>query len=396
MRILILTTDFKPRTGGVAELGYRVARGLAELGHHVTVVANDVETDDPALADEPFSLRRVFPRRPPRSARTPGGMWRVLRWTWRARRAIDAAIRETRADVVMTGNFNPLWCGLLDGSHLPYAVYLHGEDLASGIYTRLFWRKRRMKRLLRGAGWVFCNSSYTLSLLEAMIGGTDRASVTGCGVDVGQIVEGAGRAEARSRLGWDDSPVLLTVARVVMRKGIDTTLRAIPAVLEQSPACRYAVIGDGPDRRRLEELAAELGLKDRTMFMGYVDEAVRRDAYLAADLYVMPSRPGDEGEVEGFGISFLEANAHGLAVVGSRAGGIPDAVENEVNGLLVAPDDPGELAGAIRTLLADPSRRAEMAARGKDRIRTRFNWSAISRHIAERLEGVARRRGAGR
>ena len=104
----------------------------------------------------------------------------------------------------------------------------------------------------------------------------------------------------------------------------------------------------------------------------------------------MPSRPGSMGEVEGFGISFLEANAYGLAAIGSTAGGIPDVVEDGVNGLLVPPNDSSTLADTICELLKDPQRAREMALAGQQRIREKFNWQKIVDTIEAQLIAAAK------
>jgi len=185
------------------------------------------------------------------------------------------------------------------------------------------------------------------------------------------------------------------VARLVLRKGIDTTLRALPLIRGTYPTARYAIIGEGPAQPELERITDELGLRACVQFMGFVPEAVKRDAYTASSLYVMPSRPGEQGEVEGFGISFLEANALWVAGVGSRAGGIPDAVADGETGVLVAPDDPADLARAVVELLGQPERCRAMARAGQERIRTRFNWRSIVDQIESRLTAAVTPRSGG-
>ena len=398
MRIFYLSTDFKPRTGGIAEMSYRIARELASRRHEVLVCTNRVDEDDPALQREPFMLRRAFDPRPVGSMRSVTGSTRAILWARSALRRMRQSATEFQPDIVLLGNYNSVWGGLsADANGWPYVQCLYGEELAAQLHTRVPGRAAKMRGILRSASWIFCVSHHSASLLTQLLGAPHEAvSVTGCGFPIEEIVDGDHRAEARRALRWDDAPTILTVARVVRRKGIDTTIRALPGILKAVPDCRYVVVGDGCDRGALEQLVMELGLMDRVEFLGQVSETVRRSVYLASDLYVMPSYPGDEGEVEGFGISFLEANAHGLTAIGSSAGGIPDAIEDGVNGLLVPPKDPQRVATAVTYLLCHPEVRTAMAEAGRRRIRERYNWPMICDVIEDGLERSLEKDGTGR
>src|SRR3989442_10965624 len=137
------------------------------------------------------------------------------------------------------------------------------------------------------------------------------------------------------------------------------TIRALPAVRAAVPAARYAVAGVGPRRPQLEALVAELGLGDAVRLLGPVADPHLPALYNAADLYVGASRRHDL-LVEGFGISLVEASACGLAVVGGRSGGVPDAVREGETGILVDPDDPAAIAAGINRLLVDDSLRQRL------------------------------------
>jgi phosphatidylinositol alpha-1,6-mannosyltransferase len=193
------------------------------------------------------------------------------------------------------------------------------------------------------------------------------------------------REQARRELGWGDEPVLITVATLVARKSIDTVIQSLPIVLEVIPACRYVIIGDGSERQALSALAEKLGVSQHVEFMGKVDDGRKHLLYRSSDVFVMVSRAVEYGVQEGFGITFLEANMHGLPVIGSRCGGIVEAVENGVNGLLVDQRAPDQVAGAVIALLRDPARRSHLARNGQERVRTRFNWPSIADRVAQRL-----------
>jgi phosphatidylinositol alpha-1,6-mannosyltransferase len=385
MKILFLATDFKPNTGGIAEVAYQVCRELGARGHEVTAMTVTVDGLPAMQTMETFQVRRMLPPIP----RTGTKLGRLLRRWLRERRArhdiLDFVGRE-QPDILFAGNYHSSWPAILPRTGRPWFIFLHGEEVARTRATRVPFRRRRMRRVIMGAAGTFWNSQYSRSLGEKLCGASPpRPTVTGCGFPVEGILENPDRAAARQRLGWNAGPVLLTVGRLVPRKGVGTVIAAMPEVLKKFPACRYAVIGDGPARAAFERQAHGLGLTGQVEFMGHVPEVVKRDAYVAADVFLMPSRSTEFSEVEGFGISFLEANAHGLPVIGSTQGGVPDAVSHGENGLLVDPQDMTGVADAVCALLDDPVARRTMAAAGQRRIRERFNWPAIVDLIETRL-----------
>ncbi|HTY08051.1 MAG TPA: glycosyltransferase, partial [Candidatus Edwardsbacteria bacterium] len=152
---------------------------------------------------------------------------------------------------------------------------------------------------------------------------------------------------------------------------------ALPAISATCPDLRYVVVGEGPDLPRLRSLAGELGVLDRVTFTGRLDDAAVVALYHACDLFLMPSRTTLEPpNVEGFGISFLEAAACGKPVIGGRSGGIPDAVIDGITGLLVDPNDPRQIAAAALAVLRDPGYARSLGKAGRERAAGR-SWAAV-------------------
>ncbi len=187
---------------------------------------------------------------------------------------------------------------------------------------------------------------------------------------------------AREKYGLDGGPWLLTVARLDSHKGIDTVIRALPAVRAAFPAVRYAVAGVGSRGPEFERLAAELGLEDAVKFLGFVADAELPAVYNAADLYVGASRRYDL-LAEGFGIALVEASACGLAVVAGDSGGVADAVRDGETGILVDPNDPAAVAAGITRLLADADVRRRMGAAGRRAVETYYNWDRVARDLIQ-------------
>jgi len=170
------------------------------------------------------------------------------------------------------------------------------------------------------------------------------------------------------------SPLLLTVARLVHRKGIDLVLHALPAVLKSCPGAMYWVVGEGPERSKLEKLARDLGISERVVFMGECSSQEVAVAYEMADLFVMTPRTNEaSGDVEGLGLTYVEAALAGLPCVGSLSGGVPEAIEHGVSGWLIPEEDSNALAEAVIEILQDPDLCSRMGQQGKARAQRLFS-----------------------
>lgn len=388
--MLLVCPDFKPNLGGEAELAFRLSVALEARGHSVAVLAPPspgTVPEDKILGD---ALVRSLDLAAFRSLNTIEG-W--LRWPVAMCRLIASLQRQMvnhRAEICLLASYRTWVVTALWVLSADYSLFLHGEDVTS--FTGHGWIKRHVfLRACRRAKWIFFNSSYSRQLLlDQLPTLASRSEVVGCGVPTTTDWTTERREEARHALGWDDEIVILTIARLVMRKGIDTVIRSLPSVLRAHPDCRYVVVGEGPDRRALREMARELGVSTRVVMMGRIDEETKAKVYAASDVYVMVSYPGPDGQREGFGIAFLEANLHGLPVVGSRCGGIPDSVVHEGNGLLVEPRDPPSVSTAVLRLLDNPSLCQRLVEYGRRRIQERLNWDAISERVGSRLDAVSR------
>jgi phosphatidylinositol alpha-1,6-mannosyltransferase len=270
------------------------------------------------------------------------------------------ALIVARDPITFAGNW---WPTALPLAILPrrirgkLAIFVHGSEVSpetSGI------RLRVMRWIFSRADSVLANSAFTLDLLKRA-GITKRVSVIPLGVDVLPIEPN--RA---------DEPTLLSVGRLVARKGQDKVIEAIGILRERFPTIRYEIVGEGPDRSRLEGLANELGLSRHVVFHGKLSQAAMRAAYARAWCFAMPVRQVGN-DVEGFGIVYLEAAMAKLPTIGGRDSGAADAIEDGVTGFLVDGLDAAAAADAIRRIIEDPDRARRMGELGFERAR-RFTW----------------------
>jgi phosphatidylinositol alpha-1,6-mannosyltransferase len=160
--------------------------------------------------------------------------------------------------------------------------------------------------------------------------------------------------------------VLLTVSRLYARKGVDRVIESLPMVLRRFPDLVYLIVGEGTYRPTLENLVARYGLGDNVVFAGAVPDYELTEHYGLGDVFVMANRVMPDGDTEGFGLVFIEANACGLPVIAGRAGGSVDAVTDQVNGLVVDGEDVAAIGAVIIRLFEDDRLRDALRVGGAE------------------------------
>jgi glycosyltransferase involved in cell wall biosynthesis len=169
---------------------------------------------------------------------------------------------------------------------------------------------------------------------------------------------------------------ILFVGRLIERKGVSHLVRALGALRQRTPA-RLVVIGDGPERSRLEQLARDVGVAAHVEFRGRVSNEELRHAYAAADVFVLPSVVDARQDTEGLGVVLLEAMNYAVPVIASEIGGITDIVQHERTGLLVPPGDEVALGRALSRVLTDSVLARTLGEAGRQHLREAFSWSRI-------------------
>lgn len=244
------------------------------------------------------------------------------------------------------------------------AVYIHGEEITTrdDYDTRL----ERRRRALLAAHHVVVVSRFTASVVADLLGpaGRDRIRLIENGVDIARFSPRPRPADLAGQYGLAGCFVFVSVCRLLEKKGIDHALRAFARVAAEFPDSRFLIVGDGPYRATLETIAADCGIADKVAFAGAVAEEELVDHYALGDVFVMPNRRLPNGDTEGFGLVFLEANACGLPVIAGSDGGSIDAVRDGQNGLLVDGTAIDAIAAAMLALRRDPALRAQLRQGG--------------------------------
>ena len=281
------------------------------------------------------------------------------------------AVTRERFDVVICSHINllPIAAAAAAAQRVPLLLVVYGIEA---------WKPPRglAAKLVKRASAVVAISEYTKRrFLEWSGVESSRVHVIPCCVNMKRFVVGPKRDDLLRKYRLRGRTVMLTVARLAGKeraKGIDEVLESLPALAREIPNISYLIVGDGPDRERLEEKAISLGVSNRVVFAGFVAEEEKVDHYRLADAYVMPGRG------EGFGIVYLEALACGVPIIASSLDASAEVVLNRSFGRVVNPDRPAELKAACVDVLAENNGirdvPRELALFSFARFKARWNW----------------------
>ncbi|RBO53186.1 colanic acid biosynthesis glycosyltransferase WcaL [Rhodovulum sp. BSW8] len=319
--------------------------------------------------------------------RRPGVFSRVLRLAWQARRpGLRGALYQLfylAEALILAGHLRRAGATHLHNhfaqasatvamlaaelAGLPFSFTLHGP---ADFLDPVGWR---LDEKIRRARFVACISHFCRSqaMIHARPADWPKLAIVHCGVEPDRY-----RRDPAPATGPVPARELLFVGRLAAVKGVPLLLEAMARLRAEHPGARLTLIGDGPERARIEAEAARLGLGDRVVFAGYRSQDEVAGALARSDLFVLPSF------AEGVPVVLMEAMAAGLPVIATRIAGIPELVEDGVSGRVVDPGSAAALTAAIGAVLADPGGAARMGAAGRDRVRAGFDVRAEALRLA--------------
>jgi phosphatidylinositol alpha-1,6-mannosyltransferase len=369
MRILMCGNSFGPRKGGSQTYAQEVASNLAALGQEIVFLTRSQSGHEEYDAGLPFEVIR-------RDGKVQLGalFFKKLR-----SERFDAVYVTHRADFAALANTASRILGK------PYFISVYGGEILHDF------RAQSVRRNLAAARAVIAISRYTKGLLAGLGVNTDKVHVIPCGTDPERFRPDIDPGQIRVRYALQGKKVILSVSRLVKRKGNANVILALPEVLRQVPLSHYLIVGDGPEKANLQKQVRDMGLEERVTFAGYADDEELAEYYAACDVFIMPSFAAHKGEnVEGFGIAYLEANACGKPVIGGRTGGVEDAIVDGETGILVDPLDVDDIAEALVRILGDDGRAEAMGCKGRERVVTEYNWRSVSEKILALIQRLAR------
>ena len=363
--IILATLEYPVQKGGIATYLANLVACFPKGSVHVLAPENPQSHDTDMRSDASIFRRNLLSR------------WLRPRWL-AALYWTDWLAKKERADMLIVSHVLPM--GLVARilkrrRGLPYAVIVHGMDVALALEAG-GWKRARARAVLEDAEVVVANSVHTAQLAEALGARKEKIALVrpspGFALDTvlpPDRIEAVRKFYAMPTIGY----TLLSVGRLVERKGFAEVIEAVALLKKDGRKVNLVIVGDGPDRRRLEALVNSHQVADLVTFLGEVSDEDLPGLYAAASVFVMaPKSIG--ADVEGFGIVYLEANLMGKPVIGSRVGGVADAVVDGKTGLLVEPGSGEAIAAAVRKLMDDPALAERLGSDGRKRVLEDFGW----------------------
>ena len=387
-RVALVAHDFAPKLGGMETVALALARGLLDRGVDVRVYTADRLGARVASGLPDGVVRPIFDP-------LPGARRIDLRADLLA--TIDA-ISTDPVDVVHLCHAGlGAWIPALRASTpAVVTVHVHGNDLlAPWVHHEgpVESYQRAVTDGLSAAHAVVAVSRFSRGLAAARGVPDETLSVIENGVDTRRFCPGPRDEALARRLGLGPADeVMLSVSRLAPRKGHRTVIAALARLAQSRPRLRFVFTGANDAlARELFALAEQLGVRDRLVATGFLATPDLPALYRLADVFVLAPDSLAPDDVEGFGVALLEAAATGAPTVGSRVGGVPEAIEEGVTGLLAEPGDAASLAGAVRAILGDEAYARALGERGRARVVARFDEGRATSALLARWSSIAAR-----
>lgn len=358
MNILMLSNEFPPTLGGVQTHVYELSRALVSQGHTVTVITRRHRNSWPRL--EILEGIRVI------RLRLSNSHWI---YNWQLNRAIKAMHQKHKIDVIHVHGMRPL--DATRKLNIPVIFTNHTSSFLRRIHQG--------NNVLHKMHIQLKHCAMILAPSEELVNASRLTGYSGPCMFIANGVDGLrfspGHSTLRQTLGISDGAIVAILARrLVAKNGVLHLAEALKRIQHQD--FHLIVAGDGADRPNFEALVREAPCAERVHMLGGVDNSRMPDIFRAANIAILPSL------MEATSIAGLEAMASGLALIGTRVGGIPVIIEENKTGLLVPPQDPDELAKAINQLVNAPERTLEMGMNAIIKVQNEFSWQRIATKTA--------------
>jgi phosphatidylinositol alpha-1,6-mannosyltransferase len=375
--ILCITNDFGPRAGGIETF----VHGLIERMPYGSVTVFTSQQGETAEYD-----RNWFDQFGVTVLRDSS---KILLPSLRVGREVRKIVRKRNIEQVFFGAAAPLGLlahGLRRAGVTRIVALTHGHEV---WWSKLWPFSWAIRRIGNGIDHLTYLGSFTKREISRALSKKARNSMVRIapGIDTKHFSPIADADKLKRELDLEDKRVIVSVGRLVHRKGQDTLVESLPAVLDEFPDAHLLFVGVGPHLEYIHKRAIQLGVLENISFVGRVQYAELPRFISVGEIFAMPSRSRLAGlEVEGLGIVYLEASACGLPIVGGLSGGAPDALIEGETGFAVDGLDPHAVAGAILTLLRDPAKAQAMGERGREWIIQEWEW----RHWSKKFNALFR------
>jgi len=372
--ILLVTNDFGPRAGGIESfvIGLLERIPVGEVVVYTSFQPDHESYDQKWLSD--YQVRVIRDKS------------KVLLPTPRVIRELQALIRQNSITKVWFGAAAPLgvasrWLRKAGATRI--VALTHGHEVWWSKIWPFSWA---ISEIGKQVDYLTYLGSFTKSALSPHIKDASKLIRVAPGIDTDHFSP-CDSMSLRQRHGLGSRPTIVSVGRLVHRKGQDRLIEALPKVLESIPDAALVLVGEGPHRKHLDALVNKYDLSGNVFFIGRINFAELPNYIGMGDVFAMPSRSRLFGlEVEGLGIVYLEASSCGLPVIGGSSGGAPDAVLDGETGYVVDGNDLTAISTQIVRLLSDEKLRKEMGGRGRKWAIENWRWEIWSKEFNKSLD----------
>ena len=374
--VLFVTNDFGPRAGGIETfvIGLIERRPFGQTIVYTSAQSGSEEYDQAWKSD--FGVTVIRDRA------------KILLPTPRVARNLARIIKESNIQVAAFGAAAPL--GLLSASMKKAGIrktvaLTHGHEV---WWAKVFPFNLALRRIGTTVDSLTFLGEFTQQAISHSLSKAAGAQMVKIapGIDVDHFIP-QDASQLRRELKLENKRVIVSVGRLVHRKGQDHLIQSLPEILKSVPDAHVLMVGQGPYLSHLKKLVAHHNVADHVSFIGRIQYAQLPQYICAGDVFAMPSRSRFFGlEVEGLGIVYLEASACGLPVIAGSSGGAPDAVLNGVTGFVVDGQNNQEIAAAAIRLLSDMDQAKKMGAAGREWIIENWRWEIWSQRFNKLLQ----------
>ncbi len=371
MRLLFITQDFPPQTGGIQTYSYELSKRIANKADYFCVLAPNNKGSTNFDEKSTFNIRRF---------NIPNTLLFLILLI-----RLPRIIKEKSIDTVFHAQWQTLWASVRakrKGKIKMIAAAAHARELLFNPFGKGFFGRRYeqyKRKMLRQVDIWYPVSDFTAGLLMKEGVDSTKIKVMINGTNPSQYYPKNVEAFKEKTVG-KSKKVILTVTRLVERKGVDLVINAMEDILKNVPDAFYLIVGEGQIKDKLQKMIDSKNLGRNVKLEGRVKYEELIDYYNMADVFVMPSKT-EIPDVEGFGIVFLEANACGKPVIGSNSGGIPSAIKHNYNGLIVEENNVEQLTVAILKVLSDSELAQKMGENGLKFVEEKANWNTVANNI---------------
>lgn len=383
MKVLIVTFEYVPFSGGIARYTYEIAQGLSRVGCSVRVLAPEYPDCHEIDARCAYRTERM---------KVGHGDSEFTRFI-PGLRYLRNNIINFKPDIVLLTSDLAHGIGALTcyRFQIPFVAVVHGSEIVKHFPPKDIKKSIQstwLKFCYSKADAVFCVSSYVRELMLGAGFEVQKLYVIYNGINDRLLTipkNFNNIALIKNRYKLHNKKVILTIARLVSRKGQDLMIKAMPAILSRDANICYVVVGSGEDEMYLKKLAKDHNVEHAIIFTGEISEREKIDYLDLSDVFVLLSR-SDGVRVEGLGLALLEAAARGKPLIGTNHGGINEIIDDDINGYLVEPANVEQVADRAMIILNNPDLAKNMGERVREKVSEYFTTTKMARQTKHRLE----------